>query len=157
MAAGNVPGILRRGRPHRRTTGMDPPPERTIHCRYRRGGHLRPMDGLLSLHGIPMRLIQSTNQKKASCSSAPQVHLIMWRKWRREARLRYQEMKFPFTKVPACRSFRPWFSGRPAEWDLAAGNKLDEIIRLEDLRGVVHNHSTWSDGGIRFGRWQKPA
>ena len=50
-----------------------------------------------------------------------------------------------------------WLREDLAEWDLAAGNKLDEIICLEDLRGVVHNHSTWSDGRNTLREWQKPA
>jgi DNA polymerase (family 10) len=32
-----------------------------------------------------------------------------------------------------------------AEWDLAASG-FDGLLRQEDIRGVVHNHSTWSDG-----------
>ena len=33
-----------------------------------------------------------------------------------------------------------------AEWDLAAQRKTDQLVRSEDIRGVVHNHTTWSDG-----------
>ncbi len=32
------------------------------------------------------------------------------------------------------------------EFDLAAENKLQELIRYEDLKGILHNHSTYSDG-----------
>jgi DNA polymerase (family 10) len=32
------------------------------------------------------------------------------------------------------------------EFALAADNKLPELISYSDLRGTLHNHSTWSDG-----------
>ncbi|MDF2438203.1 MAG: polymerase [Bacteroidota bacterium] len=32
------------------------------------------------------------------------------------------------------------------EVDLARANKIPELIRLEDLKGILHNHSTYSDG-----------
>lgn len=31
-----------------------------------------------------------------------------------------------------------------AEWDFKKSN--DELIKLEDIKGVAHNHTTWSDG-----------
>ena len=31
-----------------------------------------------------------------------------------------------------------------AEWNF--GNKADSLITAEDIKGVVHNHTTWSDG-----------
>ncbi|RLD21803.1 MAG: DNA polymerase/3'-5' exonuclease PolX [Bacteroidetes bacterium] len=37
---------------------------------------------------------------------------------------------------------------REAEWEvpLAMENKLPELIKLEDLKGILHNHTTYSDG-----------
>ena len=32
------------------------------------------------------------------------------------------------------------------EFDLASNNKLPELIKYTDLKGSLHNHSTWSDG-----------
>ncbi len=32
------------------------------------------------------------------------------------------------------------------EFELAAANKLPELISYSDLKGTLHNHSTWSDG-----------
>lgn len=32
------------------------------------------------------------------------------------------------------------------EIDLASANKLPELLKFEDLKGCLHNHSTWSDG-----------
>ena len=32
------------------------------------------------------------------------------------------------------------------EFDLASGGKVPELVELSDLRGILHAHSTWSDG-----------
>lgn len=32
------------------------------------------------------------------------------------------------------------------EFDLAIENRLEELIKYEDLKGILHNHSTYSDG-----------
>jgi DNA polymerase (family X) len=32
------------------------------------------------------------------------------------------------------------------EFDLAKDKKMDTLLKLEDLKGIVHNHSTYSDG-----------
>jgi DNA polymerase (family X) len=32
------------------------------------------------------------------------------------------------------------------EFDLAKDKNLDDLLKLEDLRGILHNHSTYSDG-----------
>ncbi|HQU38902.1 MAG TPA: helix-hairpin-helix domain-containing protein [Chitinophagales bacterium] len=100
----------------------------------------------VSPHGIPMRLIQVTPEEKGIVqfrTTGTPDHVAEVEK-RSKAPLSgdevsiYEGAGLPF--IP------PWLREDLAEWDLAAGNKLDEIIRLEDLRGVVHNHSTWSDG-----------
>lgn len=33
-----------------------------------------------------------------------------------------------------------------AEWDFVSGKKKNTLITVEDIKGVVHNHTTWSDG-----------
>jgi DNA polymerase (family 10) len=32
------------------------------------------------------------------------------------------------------------------EWQAAKDNKLPKLVEMSDLKGVLHNHSTWSDG-----------
>lgn len=32
------------------------------------------------------------------------------------------------------------------EWEAALNNKLPELVKMSDLKGILHNHSTWSDG-----------
>ena len=48
----------------------------------------------------------------------------------------YKNAKRPFT-VPEMRE-------NVAEWDFK--KKHDDLVTLEDIKGVVHNHTTWSDG-----------
>jgi DNA polymerase (family X) len=48
----------------------------------------------------------------------------------------YEEAGFPFI-VPEMRE-------NIAEWNF--GNKTGELITVEDIKGVVHNHTTYSDG-----------
>ena len=32
------------------------------------------------------------------------------------------------------------------EWEAAKENKLPKLVEMKDLKGILHNHSTWSDG-----------
>ena len=48
----------------------------------------------------------------------------------------YKKLKLPF--IP------PELRENIAEWDV--NGKLDRLLKTEDIRGVVHNHTTWSDG-----------
>lgn len=34
------------------------------------------------------------------------------------------------------------------EWEAAQNQKLPELLSLEDIRGDLHSHSTWSDGAV---------
>jgi DNA polymerase (family 10) len=48
----------------------------------------------------------------------------------------YQKAKLPFI-LPEMRE-------DVAEWDF--NKKANELVTMEDIKGVVHNHTTWSDG-----------
>jgi DNA polymerase (family 10) len=40
----------------------------------------------------------------------------------------------------------PFLRENLAEWSFKKSEQLSEIIQAADIKGVVHNHSTWSDG-----------
>ncbi|HRH58619.1 MAG TPA: helix-hairpin-helix domain-containing protein [Chitinophagales bacterium] len=50
----------------------------------------------------------------------------------------YEDANLPFI-VPELRDNK-------LEWKLAEANKLDDLIELQDIKGVVHSHSHYSDG-----------
>ena len=52
----------------------------------------------------------------------------------------YKKAKLPFI-VPEMREDN-------AEWDFKG--KAEDLVKLEDIKGVVHNHTTWSDGVDRL-------
>lgn len=45
----------------------------------------------------------------------------------------------------------------PLVLDLAAENKLPDLIRTGDIRGIIHSHSTWSDGSNTIEEMAKAA
>lgn len=51
----------------------------------------------------------------------------------------YQEAGYPFI-VPELRD-------NQLEWKLAEHHQLEQLIQLQDLKGIVHAHSKYSDGG----------
>ncbi|MEZ4880563.1 MAG: helix-hairpin-helix domain-containing protein [Chitinophagales bacterium] len=50
----------------------------------------------------------------------------------------YEQAKLPFI-IPALRD-------NHLEWKLIENNQIDKIIKFSDIKGVVHNHSKYSDG-----------
>jgi len=50
----------------------------------------------------------------------------------------YQALQVPFI-APELREGR-------GEWEAAIKNELPPLVRVEDIRGDLHSHSTWSDG-----------
>lgn len=52
----------------------------------------------------------------------------------------YSALQVPYI-VPELREGR-------GEWEAATQNSLPELITLDDLRGDLHSHSTWSDGSV---------
>jgi DNA polymerase (family 10) len=50
----------------------------------------------------------------------------------------YEEAGFPF--------IAPELRDNQIEWKLVEENKLDKLVDLQDIKGVVHAHSTYSDG-----------
>jgi DNA polymerase (family 10) len=52
----------------------------------------------------------------------------------------YQALQVPYI-VPELREGN-------GEWEAAAGNRLPELVQIEDMRGDLHSHSTWSDGSV---------
>lgn len=50
----------------------------------------------------------------------------------------YETAKLPFI-IPALRD-------NHLEWNLIENNQINDIIKLSDIKGVIHNHSKYSDG-----------
>ena len=50
----------------------------------------------------------------------------------------FEQINLPFIPAP--------LRELPAIIDLAKNNKLPKLIQPEDIKGIIHSHSTWSDG-----------
>ena len=50
----------------------------------------------------------------------------------------FEQINLPFIPAP--------LRELPSTIDLAKNNKLPKLIQPEDIKGIIHSHSTWSDG-----------
>jgi DNA polymerase (family 10) len=57
-----------------------------------------------------------------------------------EEDLIFEEAGIPFIE--------PCLRESKASIDLAQENKIPSLIQLNNIKGIIHNHSTWSDGGF---------
>jgi DNA polymerase (family 10) len=57
--------------------------------------------------------------------------------------LRNESQAYDLLKVPF---IAPELREGQFEWQTAKENKLPKLVEMNDLKGILHNHSTWSDG-----------
>jgi len=100
-----------------------------------------------TIENVPF-IIYITTPKKFTAdlffSTASQAHLNLIKIEKEKAEgfetetAIYEHLKLPFIE--------PELREGLEEIDLAQNNKLPNLIQLQDIKGVVHNHSTYSDG-----------
>ncbi len=64
--------------------------------------------------------------------------------WNDDAEYANEKQIFEQQHLPVIPSF---LRETPAIIEKAAANALPDVIQLKDIRGIIHTHSTWSDGG----------
>lgn len=108
--------------------------------------------GILSEHNLPIEVLLTPKAKfhnTVFLNSAAQRHLgakVKERKIRQVANAQaydseesiYQALELPFIE--------PELREGDFELGLAQENKLPKLVEMADLKGVLHNHSTYSDG-----------
>jgi DNA polymerase (family 10) len=107
--------------------------------------------GIKTINGIPLKIIACTENEFAfklwqttgttehinQASKANNVLLSALENCKSEDEI-YKKLKLPF--------IQPELREGIFEIDLALKNQLPELVELSDLKGILHNHSTDSDG-----------